>query len=149
MNIKPFPDYYPMITDVLHLLRIPPPYEDERQEAYFVYHRCAGNYNPSRSKFSTYYYHELKFHYQSALRKSKRRKEILTATPPRLPSVHIDHYFIHPGFNDREEKIFTYSMEGYTTEDIASLLAISKSTVLRERKKLRQKLSSYVSFSTD
>lgn len=145
MNVKPFPDYLLMTSKVLHLLHIPSPHEDELQEAYFIYHKCVETYDPDRSKFSTYYCQELKYHFKSVLRKKKKQEEIMSRFMVLHPSSHIDHYFLHPPLNDREARIFRFSMEGYTTTDIAEFLSISKSTVLRERKRLQRKFSFYVS----
>ncbi|SIS42802.1 sigma-70 family RNA polymerase sigma factor [Salimicrobium flavidum] len=149
MDINSFPEYYGLVAEVLNRLNIPSPHEDELQEAYFIYHKCVENYDPSLSKFSTYYYQELKYHFRSVLRKAKHREQLLKKIMVLYPSSHIDHYFLQPPLDEREAQIYHFSMEGYSTSDIASLLSISKSTVLRERKKLQRKFSTYVSTPSD
>ncbi|SDJ23380.1 RNA polymerase sigma factor [Salimicrobium halophilum] len=141
----PFSTFRPLIYRALHNLHLPPPYEDDLQEAYLIYHEALESYDPHKSKFSTYFYRKLNYHYLSEIRKNRERQAMLSRILVLHPSSHVDHYFIHPSLSDREQRILQLSIEGYTTDDIALMLSLSKSTILRERKKLQRKLSFYVS----
>ncbi|WP_347862366.1 sigma-70 family RNA polymerase sigma factor [Salimicrobium sp. PL1-032A] len=145
MHHPPFSSFHRLIYQALHALHLSPPYDDEFQEAYLIYHQALESYDPDKSKFSTYFYSKLTYHYLSVLRTNREQQAMLARILILQPSVHTDHYFICPSLEERPNRILQLSIDGYSTEEIASMLSLSKSTILRERKKLKRKLSFYVS----
>ncbi|WP_153017425.1 sigma-70 family RNA polymerase sigma factor [Halobacillus sp. KGW1] len=139
-----------LVYQILHRHKIPEPYEDYCQEAYFIYKHCEETYDSSRGKFSTYYFHHLSWKLLSHLQSKRRLQLISTTQHPPFPhpknDLH-DRMFLldlslHADLTALEQSTCLLAMAGYRTYEIAGKIGKSESTVLRLRKSLREKLSS-------
>ncbi|UOQ45669.1 sigma-70 family RNA polymerase sigma factor [Halobacillus salinarum] len=147
----PFQDYEPYIYYALHKLHIPPPHEDHYQDAYFIYQRCEKNYDPSLSKFSTYFTQQFIHFLQSQQRTARLRSPqvhiIESAVFPksflRDPSTDwILYYdvFHNSELSPLESTIVKLSLEEFTINEISRILKVSPSTVNRKKKGIKKKL---------
>ncbi|MBH0230680.1 sigma-70 family RNA polymerase sigma factor [Halobacillus yeomjeoni] len=132
----------------LKRMNIPKPYDDHFQEAFLVFNNCLCRYNPKRSKFSTFYVHNLHHHYKNLYRNEKRHHSSCYLLPsPVQPPDTIDttlmlHDLIyHSHLSALEKDVLLLAYEGYTVKETAEKKNISISTVKRTRKKLKEKLS--------
>ncbi|WP_226581249.1 LuxR family transcriptional regulator [Halobacillus litoralis] len=147
-EIPVFHDCEGLIYYTLKRLEVPEPYEDYYQESYLVYHRIVSSYNPSRSKFTTYYGHALYYHFQTLIRHEQRRQEAVhslsmnsffCASDPL--TVNLSLIDIHRVLSSFEHSVLRLTSMGYTTEEIADRLNRSNSTIKRARRRSRQKLT--------
>ncbi|KHE71833.1 RNA polymerase sigma factor [Halobacillus sp. BBL2006] len=143
-----FQDYKLLIYSTLHKLNIPEPFDDYLQEAYLVFQKSVHNYCPSKSKFSTYFVHELIFHLRSYMRKEQRNEKIriLLPPPPHSPDETLHEHSLlydllhHSNLSLQERNVCLLSYQGYTVAEIARKQKVSESTIKRRRKSIRNKV---------
>ncbi|WP_173915571.1 sigma-70 family RNA polymerase sigma factor [Halobacillus sp. Marseille-Q1614] len=146
-NKSQFIEYQPLVYSTLHKLRVPRPYDDYVQEAYFVYEKCRHNYDPSLSKFSSYFTLHLLYYYKSLFRKKK--KPLLAFVPslhtdPLLDVITLWDITDHCHLTNVEKDVLFLTLKDWTIKEISCHIDRSPSTIKRARRSIRKKISPYV-----
>lgn len=134
----------------LRRMNVPGPYDDHLQEAYFVYLKTLQRYNPSKSKFSTFFVYQLRHHYKTLFRNEQQSKDSLarlqeaSETSCTMPQEHLLLTDFFDQLTIFERDIVKFAYDGYTVYEIAKLKKVSESTIKRTRKKIKQKLQPHI-----
>ncbi|MBA2175527.1 sigma-70 family RNA polymerase sigma factor [Halobacillus locisalis] len=150
MNTITFKSLEKLIYYTLRNLHIPPPFDDHFQESYVIFKKCLGQYDGTRAEFSTYFTSQLQYHLRSFLRNEHRHQQVIQQLsqqpqPPngemlddRLLLTDILHFH---QLTSLEQQVVELSYAGYSVKHIAHTTEVSVSTILRTRKRIKQKLS--------
>ncbi len=142
-----FMKYQSLIYYTLHKLKAPLPYEDYVQEAYIVYEKCRKTYNPSLSRFSTYFTYQLIYCFQSILRKNHHLPFFIESFQENDPFTDVITYLDllqNCKLTDFEKEVLLLFLKGCRVNEASYYLQCSPSTIKRMRKTLRLKIFSYI-----
>ncbi len=99
------------------------------------------NYNPDRSKFSTFATVCIRNEILKYAKKQKRQKRQIPNTRPLYYKEDVRFWETHPdNLTDEEIHILKLKMENYTHKEIAEELCCSKNDIKQKMKKLSNKL---------
>lgn len=150
MNTITFKSLENLIYYTLRNLHIPPPFDDHYQDSYIIFEKCVDKYDASRADFTTYFTSQFQYHLRSFLRNEYRHQQAIQQLSqlPQHPNEEMidDHLLLTDilyfhRLTSFEQQVFELSYEGYSIKHIAKTMEVSVSTIIRTRKRIKQKLS--------